>query len=81
MSQLTGKTKHPCWATFPCFYKKNDVCTYWIQVEVIMGKFAEDDPINRNCYRSMIDAVHEPCLELSVEERKRGIENLLKLSD
>ena len=79
MAYLTQKTKRPCWATFPCFYKKNNFCTFWIQAEAILEKFAEGDPQNRNCYQSMIDANREPCLELNEEERKRGVTDILGL--
>ena len=77
MANVTGKTKRPCWAIFPCFYQKNNFCTFWIHVEVIRDKFAEDDPENRNCYQGMIDILREPCVELDEEERKLGIGNLL----
>ena len=80
MTNVTGKTKRPCWAIFPCFYKKNNLCTYWIQIEAILGKFAEDDPGNRNCYQSMTGVLVEPCLELNEEERKRGVTDILGLS-
>ena len=71
--------KHPCWATFPCFYKKNNLCTYCIQIEAILEKITEGDPKNRNCYQSMIDDNHESCLGLNEEERKRGVTDILGL--
>ena len=79
MANVTENIKRPCWATFPCFYKKNNFCTFWIHVEVIREKFAEDDPGNRNYYQGMIDDLREPCLELNEEERKRGVTDILGL--
>ena len=79
MANVTENIKHPCWATFPCFYRKNNLCTYWIQTEAIFEKFAKSDPQNRNCYQNMIDTDREPCLELNEEERKRGVTDILGL--
>lgn len=81
MAQLTSKTNHPCWGTFPCFYRQNNLCAYWIQVEVILEKWAQDDPGNRKCYQNMINSLREPCRELDEEGRRRGIEDMLGLSE
>ena len=78
MTNVTGKTKRPCWATFPCYYRKNNFCTFWIYIDVILGKFAEGDPENRNCYLGVAKSLQEPCLELDEAERKLGIRNLLE---
>lgn len=79
MVNATKHTKRPCWATFPCFYRKNNLCTYWIQLEAILEIFAEGDPQKRDSYQSMIDTDREPCLELNEEERNRGVTDILGL--
>ena len=81
MEQLTDRKPHPCWATIPCFYRKNDLCTFRAQFEAMLDYLAERDPENNGCYRSMLDVISLPCSELSEEERQHGIENLLKLSE
>ena len=81
MAYLNQKTKYPCWTTFPCFYRMNDLCTFRAQFEAMLDYLAERDPENNDCYRSMLDVISLPCSELSEEERQHGIENLLKLSE
>ena len=80
MAYTIQNTTHPCWATFPCSHKRKNLCTYWIKVGVVVGKWAEDDPENRNCYQSMIDTDREPCLDMTAEEREQGIPDIFGLN-
>ena len=81
MAQLKNNNNQPCWATFPCFYRKNNLCTFRAQADAMFDYLVERDPENSDCYRSMLDVISLPCSELSEEERQHGIENLLKLSE
>ena len=81
MEKLTGKTKHPCWAEFKCYYKVNDTCTYWEQVKAMMSALQEKQHKGTSCCLDLIDTFQEPCLELDEEGRRRGIENMLGLSE
>ena len=80
MEQLTDRKHHPCWATFPCSYRKDGLCTFWKQVEAMLDFWAGRDPGNRGCYQSVVDTLREPCFELDEEGRKRGIEDIFGLS-
>lgn len=81
MSYLAEKNMHPCETTIPCFYRKNDLCTFRMQFEVMLDYLAKRDPENNNCYKSLLDVISLPCSELNEEELQHGIEDLFKLSE
>jgi len=68
---IDTEIKHKCEETFPCFYRKDGLCTFWEQAEAIPAaweKVFPGDPAWDD-FRA-IDTFREPCLEL-IEERKR----------
>ena len=77
MEQLTRKTTRPCWAEFKCYYKVNNTCIYWEQVEVMLSELQEKQHKGSTCCFDLIDTFQEPCLELDEERRRSGIGNVL----
>ncbi len=81
MEQLTGTTKHPCWAEFKCHYRVDNTCRYWEQVRAMLSVLQEKQHKGASCCLDLIDTFQAPCLQLDEEGRKRGIGNMLGLPE
>ena len=81
MSQLTGKTKQPCWAEFKCHYRVGNNCSFWQQLEVMLSVLQEKYHKGANCIVNLADTYSLPCIGLDEERRWRGIEDVFGLSE
>ncbi len=77
MTYSTQKSKRPCWASFPCFYRRKNLCAFREWKEALLEVLARGDPEYRDYYQGMIGVLVEPCLELNEEERKRGVADIM----
>ena len=77
MAYLTEETRHPCWAEFYCFYKTGSICSFWQHVEALLSVLQERHHKGSSCITNCIDMYREPCLDMTAEERKQGIPDIL----
>ena len=80
MAYSTGKTKHPCWAEFNCFYKVGNTCSFWQHVEAFLSVLQEKHHKGKSCIVNRVDMYREPCLDITAEEREQGIPDVLGLN-
>ncbi len=81
MTNSIQKTQQPCSASFPCFYRKNDSCSYGQQVEAILSELQEKYHKGFDSIIQLADIFSLPCIDLDKDARQRVIGNILELSE
>jgi uncharacterized protein YbdZ (MbtH family) len=69
---IKTQINHKCNETFPCFYRKDGLCSFWEQAEAIPAaweKVFKEDP-DGDALR-VIDTFREPCL-VEMENRDKA---------
>jgi hypothetical protein len=61
--------KHKCEETFPCFYRQDDLRTFWDQAEAIPAAWEKVSPDNPGDELRVINTFRRLCLTL-IEERE-----------
>lgn len=65
------ETQIKCPQSFPCFYRKDGICTFWEQAEAIPAAWEKVFPDDSDNDLRAIDTFREPCLT-ELEKRENA---------